>query len=164
MSAATFVPKPVTPFQWAAQDTLPEIRRKQALLRTALRSVKGVQFNWHEPELSVLEACVARGDRRIGEVIYTAWQKGCRLDGWREHFKFDTWLEAFSACGLDPDFYAARERGRHEVLPWDFIDTGVTRQYLWLERERAMAGTVTPDCRDGCEGCGLRRFDGVCVP
>jgi len=164
MSAATFVPKPLTPFQWAAQDALPEIKRKQALLRTALRPVKGVQFNWHEPELSVLEACVARGDRRMGEVIYAAWQRGCRLDGWREHFKFDVWLEAFAACGLDPDFYAARERGERELLPWDFIDAGVTRQYLWLERERAMAGTVTPDCRDGCEGCGLRRFDGVCVP
>lgn len=162
VSASTFVPKPFTPFQWAAQDSLDEIKRKQALLRDALR-VKGLSFNWHEPELSRLEACVARGDRRLGAVILAAWQRGCRLDGWREHFKYDAWLEAFAACNLDPDFYAARPRGEQELLPWAFIDAGVTQRYLWLENERASQGIVTPDCRHGCEGCGLTRFPGACI-
>ena len=162
LSASTFVPKPFTPFQWVAQDTLPEIRRKQALLRDLLK-IKGLRFNWHEPELSQLEACVARGDRRMGEVIYRAWQRGCRLDGWREHFKYDQWLAAFADCGLDPAFYTSRERGKDELLPWAFVDIGVTQQYLWLENQRAVDGVVTPDCRGGCEGCGLTRFSGACI-
>ncbi len=162
VSTATFVPKPFTPFQWAAQDGLDEVRRKQALLRDALR-IKGVTFNWHEPELSQLEACVARGDRRMGDVIEAAWKRGCRLDGWREHFKYEEWMNAFADCGIDPAFYSARERTSDEVLPWTIIDSGVTQQYLWLERQRAVSGQTTPDCRDGCEGCGLTRFAGACV-
>ena len=161
-SASTFVPKPFTPFQWAPQDSLPEIRRKQALLREALR-IKGVTFNWHDAELSMLEACVARGDRRLGEVICAAWRRGCRLDSWNEHFKFDAWMAAFEDCNLDPAFYANRDRSYDELLPWAFIDIGVTQQYLRLENERALKGTVTPDCRGECQGCGLRRFEGVCV-
>ncbi|MHC1786684.1 MAG: TIGR03960 family B12-binding radical SAM protein [Christensenellales bacterium] len=162
LSASTFVPKPFTPFQWAAQDSIGEIRRKQLLLREVLK-LRGVFFSWHEPELSVLEACVARGDRGMGDVIYTAWQRGCRLDGWREHFKYDEWLKAFAANGIDPAFYASRERGEDELLPWAFIDAGVTQRYLWLERERAIAGLVTPDCRGGCQGCGLTRIPGACT-
>ncbi|NLD51528.1 MAG: TIGR03960 family B12-binding radical SAM protein, partial [Clostridiales bacterium] len=162
VSTSTFVPKPFTPFQWAAQDNLDEVRRKQALLRDALR-IKGVTFNWHEPELSQLEACVARGDRHMGDVIEAAWKRGCRLDGWREHFKYGEWMNAFHDCGLDPAFYSTRERTGDEVLPWSIIDAGVTKQYLWHERQRAVAGQTTPDCRHGCEGCGLTRFAGACV-
>lgn len=162
ISTATFVPKAFTPFQWAAQDTLEEIRRKQQLLREALR-IKGVTFNWHDGELSLLEACVARGNRRMGEVIYAAWQKGCKLDSWNEHFKFDKWMEAFADCGLDPAFYASRHREYSELLPWAFIDMGVTQKYLQLESERALRGETTPDCREDCTGCGLRRFEGVCA-
>lgn len=161
VSVATFVPKPFTPFQWAGQTDMDEVRRKQSVLRDALK-LRGVRFSWSEPELSRMEACIARGDRRLGAVILSAWQKGCRMDGWREHFRNDLWLEAFEEHGLDPAFYAQRERGKDELLPWDFVDAGVTRQYLWLERERAMQAIVTPDCRDGCEGCGLQRFEGVC--
>jgi len=161
-SASSFVPKPFTPFQWAPQDTLEEIKRKQAHLRQVLK-IKGVTFNWHEPELSFIEACFARGDRRMGKVLHRAWQLGCRLDGWTEHFKFDMWLKAFEDCGLDPAFYANRERTKDEILPWDFVDSGITKAFLWKENERAQAGIVTPDCRKGCQGCGLKRFEGVCV-
>ena len=162
VSVATFVPKAFTPFQWDAQVDIPEVERKQQLLREVLKQ-KGLRFSWSEPELSRLEACIARGDRRLGAVILKAWQSGCRLDGWREHFRYELWMEAFRACGLDPAFYANRERGKDELLPWAFIDAGVTQQYLWLERERAIQGIVTPDCRQGCEGCGLKRFEGVCA-
>lgn len=160
-SVSVFVPKPFTPFQWAAQDTIETVNQKITALREYLR-IKGVTFNWHEPELSFLEACVSRGDRRVGDVIYTAWKKGCRLDSWNEHFKFDKWLEAFADCGLDPAFYANRERSYDELLPWAFIDAGVTQQYLKLESERSKQQIVTPDCRKGCNGCGMQREKGVC--
>ena len=162
LSSATFVPKAFTPFQWDAQDILETIKHKQRLLRDTLR-IKGISFNWSEPELSLLEACIARGDRRMGDVIYRAWQLGCKMDGWREFFKYDMWMQAFADCGLDPAFYANRQRGRDEILPWDFVDIGVTKQYLWLEHERALSGIITPDCRNGCDGCGLTRFEGACV-
>jgi hypothetical protein len=156
-----FVPKPFTPFQWVAQDSLETVREKQSALRSYL-NIKGVTFNWHEPELSMLEACVARGDRRIGRVIYEAWKKGCRLDSWSEFFKFDRWLEAFKECGLDPVFYANRVRPYDELLPWAFIDMGVTQDYLKREAEKATRGETTRDCRKGCNGCGLQRFEGMC--
>ena len=162
-SASTFVPKPFTPFQWQGQDDLPTIREKQAKLGDILRQVKGVNFNWHEPELSMLEATFARGDRRMGDVLYAAWKNGCRMDGWTEFLNYDGWMKAFEDCGIDPKFYANRERGEKELLPWDFIDAGVTRAFLWREWQRAQRGEVTPDCRKGCQGCGLKRFEGVCV-
>lgn len=161
-SASTFVPKPFTPFQWAAQDDLQEILRKQAFLREQLK-LKSTFFNWHEAELSILEAVISRGDRRVGQAIYRAWQLGCRLDSWQEHFKWDMWQKAFDDCGLQMDFYAARRRPYDELLPWDFVDIGVTKQFLRLEMERAAGGAVSPDCRQGCLGCGLKRFEGVCV-
>lgn len=161
LSSSTFVPKPFTPFQWDAQDDMETISRKLALLRQSLK-IKGVSFSWNDPQLSRMEACISRGDRRLGEVIYSAWRRGCKLDGWREHFKYDQWMEAFNDHHLDPDFYASRERKKDELLPWDFVDCGVTKQYLWLERERALQASTTPDCRHGCEGCGLRRFAGAC--
>ena len=161
VSASTFVPKPFTPFQWEGQDSLEEIKRKQSLLRRAL-NIRGVTFNWHEPELSLLEACFARGDREMGRVLRRAYALGCKLDGWSEHFSFDKWMQAFREEGVDPAFYASRRRGQDELLPWDFVDIGVTKAYLRLEKERAEKAQTTRDCREGCEGCGLRRFEGVC--
>ena len=160
-SVSVFVPKPFTPFQWAAQDTLETVRAKQAALREYLK-IKGVTFNWHEGELSQLEACVSRGDRRMGEVMYTAWKKGCRLDGWNEHFSYDLWMEAFKDCGLTPEFYAHRQRSYDELLPWQFIDAGVTQDFLRRECEKSIREEVTRDCRNGCNGCGLQRWEGVC--
>lgn len=161
VSAATFVPKPFTPFQWAAQDTMETVIEKQNYLKKVLQ-IKGVNFNWHAPDLSMLEACFARGDRRMGQVLLKAFEKGCILDGWSEQFKFDAWLEAFSDCGIDYHFYANRERSKDEILPWDFIDCGVTREFLWREKEKSERAETTKDCRLGCNGCGLQRFKGVC--
>ena len=163
---AVFVPKPFTPFQWAAQDAVPEILRKVRLLRDCLRKVKGVTLNWHEPELSFLEACFAGGDRRLYPVLERAWELGCRYDGWSDHFQYGRWMQAFADCGLDPAAYANRERDRHEPLPWAFIDAGVSEAYLWREYERSLRGEPTPDCRGGCQGCGLQRaaFERVCAP
>ena len=160
-SASSFVPKPFTPFQWEPQDTQEMIKDKQAYLRGVLR-LKGVTFNWHEPELSLLEACFARGDRRMGDVLMAAFERGCMLDGWSGHFKFDKWMEAFEACGIEPAFYAYRRREKDEILPWDFVDAGVTKEFLWREKEKADRAEVTKDCRQGCNGCGLQRYKGVC--
>ncbi len=161
-SVSVFVPKPFTPFQWAAQDSLDTVRRKQELLREVL-GLKFVRFNWHDADLSFLEACVSRGDRRMGDVIEKAWRLGCRFDGWNEHFRFDQWMEAFDSLGLDGAFYACRERAADEKLPWDFIDAGVTKEYLLRELERSRKGLVTRDCRKGCNGCGMQRWKGVCA-
>ncbi len=160
-SASCFVPKPFTPFQWTAQDTLAQFKEKQAYLRKVLH-IKGVTFNWHDPEVSLLEACFARGDRRLSDVLYEAWRLGCLLDGWTEQFQYGLWVKAFENCGIDPAFYANRERGRDELLPWDFIDAGVTKQFLWRENEKSLQAQTTSDCRHGCHGCGLTRFEGVC--
>ena len=161
VSCATFVPKPFTPFQWAPQDSLNEIHRKQALLREAL-NIRNVTFNWHDPELSFLEACFARGDRKMAEVLYQAYQRGCMLDGWSEYFDMAKWMAAFEAASVDPAFYANREREKEELFPWDLVDIGVTKAFLWRENEKALAAEVTPDCRDFCLGCGLTRFEGAC--
>ncbi len=161
-SASSFVPKPFTPFQWVGQDTIETIKEKQSYLRKVLK-IKGVTFNWHEPELSVMEACFARGDRRLSKVLFRAWEMGCLLDGWSEHFKYGTWLKAFEECGLEVSFYANRERNKDEMLPWDIIDCGVTKAFLWKENERSMAAQVTPDCRHNCQGCGIQRCKGVCA-
>lgn len=161
VSVSSFVPKPFTPFQWDAQDDMALLSEKQRCLRELLRGVKGVSFHWHDPQTSFLEACFARGDRRLAFVMLEAWKRGCRLDGWSEHFRFDQWMEAFAACGLDPAFYANRSREKGEVLPWAFIDAGVSQAYLWRERERAANAETTLDCRNGCNACGLEE---VCFP
>lgn len=161
-SAAVFVPKPFTPFQWEPQDTQAEVRKKQQYLRDQLRQVKGVNFNYHESDLSYLEACFARGDRKMGKVLLRAFEKGCMLDGWTEHFKYEAWREAFEETGIDPAFYAFRRREKDEIMPWDIIDCGVTKEFLWREKEKAEKGQTTKDCRKGCNGCGLQRFKGVC--
>ena len=117
--------------------------------------IKGVEFNWHEPQVSFLEAVFARGDRRTADALEAAWKLGCRFDGWTDQFRFDKWMEAFEQTGVDPAFYANRRREKDELLPWAFIDAGVTQQYLWREYERAVQAQTTPDCRKGCQGCGL---------
>ena len=161
VSVSVFVPKPFTPFQWAAQDTLETIIAKQEHLKQVL-NIKGVTFHWHEPYVSFLEACFARGDRRMGAVLKKAFEKGCILDGWNETFRYDTWMEAFRECGLDPAFYAHRERPVDEILPWDHIDSGVTKAFLLREKEKSERAEITRDCRKGCNGCGLQRWKGVC--
>jgi len=160
-SASCFVPKPFTPFQWEAQDTVEQFEEKQKHLCQIMR-IKGVEFNWHEPQVSFLEAVFARGDRRVADALEQAWRLGCRFDGWTDQFKFDKWMQAFAETGVDPHFYANRQRSKDELLPWAFIDAGVTQAYLWRERERAVAEQITPDCRKGCQGCGLKRFEGAC--
>ena len=161
VSTAWFVPKPFTPFQWEPQDTQEMVREKQSHLREKLH-IKGVTFNYHESDLSYLEACFARGDRRMGQVLLRAYQKGCMLDGWTELFKYDMWREAFAELGIDPAFYAYRRREKDEIMPWDVIDCGVTKEFLWREKEKAEKAQTTKDCRKGCNGCGLQRFKGVC--
>ncbi|MCL2030325.1 MAG: TIGR03960 family B12-binding radical SAM protein [Oscillospiraceae bacterium] len=159
-SVSLFVPKPHTPFQWAAMESGGEFRRRIDLLKAACR--KQITLNWHDPDTSYWEAVLARGDRRAGGAIYRAWQSGARLDGWGEHFRPALWQAAFEAEGLDPDFYALRERGPDEVLPWGHIDTGVSRAFLRREYEKALRGETTPDCRTQCAGCGASQYGGEC--
>ena len=161
-SASVFVPKPFTPFQWEPQDTQEVVREKQQHVREAFKKIKGANFNYHESDLSYLEACFARGDRKLGKVLLRAFEKGCMLDGWSEHFKYDAWREAFVETGVDPAFYAFRRREKNEILPWDHIDCGVTKEFLWREKEKAEKALTTKDCREGCNGCGLQRYKGVC--
>ena len=162
VSTSTFVPKPHTPFQWEPQDSLDEIERKQRYLVSQFRGMKSVDYKYHESEISFMEACFARGDRRLCAVLENAHKLGCRFDGWHEQFRYDLWLEAFAQAGLDPHFYANRRRAEDEVLPWDHIDAGVTKEFLLCEKHRAERGETTPDCRGGCQGCGLRRYEGAC--
>lgn len=164
VSAACFVPKPFTPFQWYAQDTVEEFQRKQQYLREKIReTTKSVTFNWHDARLSMLEAVLARGDRRVGKVLLKAWEKGCRFDGWNEQFNYEKWIDAFDESGLEPSFYANRQRKYDEILPWDHIDTGVSKRFLQNECEKAYREKVTPNCRVGCAGCGISAFGaGIC--
>lgn len=157
VATAFFVPKPHTPFQWEKQISPEEYLRRTKLLKSHLYS-KSVVYNYHEPDLSRLEAVVARGDRRLGAVIAEAVNRGAKLDGWDEHFSYQTWLDAFAACGIDPNFYTSRDYLAQEVLPWDTIDVGVGKSFLLKERQRAYAEQVTPDCRHSCSGCGANRL------
>jgi radical SAM superfamily enzyme YgiQ (UPF0313 family) len=152
-SMACFVPKAHTPFQWQAQAGISSLEEKRHYMMK--QKMKNVKLSFHDSRTSYLEGVFARGDRRLGEVIYKAWQNGCKFDGWSEYFGFTRWMEAFNECQIDPDFYV-RERSRDEVFPWDFIDIGVDKDYLWAENERASQGVLTPDCRqEGCLGCGV---------
>ena len=153
VATAYFVPKPHTPFQWERQITPQEYLRRCKLLKEHFYS-KSIEYDYHSPDLSRLEAVFARGDRRLGPVIEEAVKMGARLDGWDEYFRYDIWQDAFAKCGVDPDFYTVRGYGEDELLPWDMIDVGVTRKFLLRERKRAYGDTVTPDCRHGCAGCG----------
>ena len=153
VATAFFVPKPHTPFQWEKQIEPEEYLRRCKLLKSHFYS-KSIEYNYHAPDLSRLEAVFARGDRRVGAVIKKAMELGARLDGWDEFFSYQTWLDAFDGCKIDPDFYTVRGYGEEELLPWDPFDVGVTKKFLLRERKKAYEGTVTPDCRQGCSGCG----------
>ncbi len=159
LATAFFVPKPFTPFQWEAQITPQEYMRRVHLLQENLHS-KAVDYRYHGSDLSYLEAVLARGDRRLAPVLEYAVKHGARLDGWDEYFNNDIWMEAFRACGIDPDFYAHRTYEKDEILPWQTIDVGVSRGFLWKERELAYESRITPDCRSKCSGCGANRLEG----
>ena len=159
VSTSYFVPKPHTAFQWEPQITREEYERRVKLLREAI-TTKTVTYNWHDGETSFLEAVLARGDRRLGKVLETAWRKGAHLDTWDDYFSLSRWEEAFAECGVDSAFYAYRQRERSEVMPWAMIDSGVHTGYLWRERERAFEGVTTPDCRTNCNACGANRLVG----
>ena len=162
LSTSSFVPKPFTPFQWYPQDTEEELSRKQQIVKENVYA-KQIKYNYHDSKTSRLEGVFARGDRKLCDVIYTAWKMGCKMDGWSEFFKYDAWLEAFSKCGIDPDFYSARKRDFDEVLPWDHIDVGVTKEFLIREARRAEDGKTTKNCMIACNKCGAERFDcGIC--
>ncbi|HML89209.1 MAG TPA: TIGR03960 family B12-binding radical SAM protein [Methylomusa anaerophila] len=155
ISVSSFVPKPHTPFQWFGQNPVEEIERKQRLLRSLIKD-RNITLNWHDARTSFLEGVFSRGDRRLGRVLYQAWQNGARFDGWSEHFKFDVWMEAFVATGIDPAFYANRERQFDEILPWDHLSSGVDKSFLVREYGQALSESVTKDCRrDLCADCGV---------
>ena len=159
VSASSFVPKPFTPFQWAAQDDIGALREKQHLIKNEIHD-KAIVYNWHESTLSVLEGVFARGDRRLGRVLVRAQKLGVRFDAWQECFQYDLWMQAFREEGIDPWFYNYRERSYDEILPWEVIDPGVTRAFLERENEKAKRGELTPNCRSGCGGCGMKQFEG----
>ncbi|APV43419.1 radical SAM family uncharacterized protein [Dehalogenimonas formicexedens] len=162
VSLSTFIPKPHTPFQWAAQDDEETIIVKQRHLLDRVRS-KGIRLSWSEPKASLLEAAISRGDRRLSKVIYSAWKRGSMLDGWSEFFSWQRWADAFAEFGLDPAFYARRQRPLDEVFPWSHIETGVTEGYLRREYKRALSGEATGDCHDSpCLACGLQNLVADC--
>ncbi len=159
VSTALFIPKPFTAFQWAGQMTGEQLLERQKYLRGLLKS-RSVKYQWHDWPMSRLEAIMARGDRRLGPVILSAYKKGRTFDSWDDHFDLDVWLGCLADAGLDPDFYAARERPADEVFPWSHIDCGVRRSFLYEEYRKALAGTVTPQCRLSCSQCGAASFGG----
>lgn len=155
VSVSCFVPKPYTPFQWFAQDTLAEFQRKQQLLKENIRD-RSIHFSYHDARTSYLEGAIARGDRRLSKVIYQAWQDGAKFDGWSDQFKYDVWLAAFEKCGIQPEFYSQRQRLPAELFPWEHVTPGVTKEFLWRECEKAHAAELTEDCRRGkCSACGV---------
>jgi len=163
LSVSCFVPKPFTPFQWIGQNSIDEFYEKIKLLKKEIKDNK-VTFNYHDPKISYLEAVLARGDRRLSKALFKAWELGCKFDGWSDFFDYNKWMEAFKASEIDPDFYALRKRNIDELLPWDFIDIGVDKEYLISEYEKAKDGTLTRDCRLGCNNCRINRsfLGGVC--
>ena len=165
-STSFFIPKPFTPFQWASMCTKEEFLEKAYATRTAIKgqlNQKSIKYNWHEADISVLEGVFARGDRKIADVIERAYKKGCIFDAWSEFFKGDVWMEAFEELGIDIAFYTTRKRELDEIFPWDFIDCGVSKEFLQREWKKALEETVSPNCRAKCQGCGANRFGGgVC--
>lgn len=166
ISTSYFIPKPFTPFQWAPMIPRERFLEHQRLLQATVREQlnrKSLSYHWHDAETSELEGILARGDRRLAKSIEEAYRAGCIYDAWSEYFQYDKWQEVFARNGVTVEFYNLRERGRDELLPWDFIDAGVSRRYLWNEYERAKQETVTPNCRKKCMGCGAAAFGcGVC--
>ncbi|MDY3118547.1 MAG: TIGR03960 family B12-binding radical SAM protein [Peptoniphilus sp.] len=157
-SASCFVPKGFTPFQWVGQNTIDEFFEKIRAVKGAVRDPK-VKFQYHEPYVSRMEGILARGDRRIGKLLLRAYENGQIFDGWSEYFHYDVWVKSMEEAGIDGDFYANRTRGRDEVLPWDFIDIGVKKDYLWKEYEKSKEAMTTPDCRKRCNGCGMENCE-----
>ncbi|MCM1161230.1 MAG: TIGR03960 family B12-binding radical SAM protein [Roseburia sp.] len=162
-STSFFIPKPFTPFQWAKMGSKEDFLSKAHTVKQAVLSQlnqKSIKYNWHEADVSVLEGVFARGDRKVGQVILRAYEKGCIFDAWSEFYKNDVWMSCFEDCGVDIDFYTTRERPLDEIFPWDFIDCGVTKEFLKKEWENAIAEQVTPNCKERCNGCGAARFGG----
>ncbi len=157
VSTSCFVPKPHSPFQWEKQVTMEEYIRRVNLLRDNMKA-KNVVYNWHDPQTSYIEATLSRGDRRMGRVIENVWHAGGRLEAWSDYFSFERWMKAFDDAGVDPAFYAHRERDKDEVMPWDIVDVGVRRAHLWHEREQAYASELSPDCRRQCSACGAAKL------
>ena len=163
VSTSCFVPKPHTPFQWVPMDTIENLKRKQKLLQMAIKQ-RAIKFNWHDAEISYLEGIFARGDRRLANVLVQAQKSGCKFDGWSEHFNFERWMKIFEECNVDPDFYVTRGREYDEILPWEHINVGVTKEFLMRENEQAIKEVTTPQCRDKCSACGADTFGGgICV-
>lgn len=166
VSTSFFVPKPFTPFQWAPMYTEQDFIDKAKVVKEEIRSQlnqKSIKYNWHEPDVTTLEGFLARGDRRIAQVILKAYEKGALYDAWSESFRYDIWKEAIAETGTDLEFYTLRERSTEELLPWDFIDAGVSKEFLIREWKQAKGEVVTPNCRQKCAGCGARRYEGgVC--
>ena len=165
-STSFFVPKPFTPFQWARMCTKDEFLERARIVNHKMKEMKNhkcLKYNWHEADVTVLEGVLARGDRRVAAVVEDAYKNGALYDSWSESFNNDIWMQAFKNTGIDIDFYTTRERSLDELFPWDFIDTGVTKEYLKREWTNALEGKVTLNCRERCSGCGVRKFGGgVC--
>ena len=162
-STSFFVPKPFTPFQWATQCTKEEFLEKAYTTKKAIMeqlNQKSIKYNWHEADTSVLEGVLARGDRKISQVLLKVYEKGAVFDAWSEYFDNEKWMQAFEECGIDPDFYTTRERSMEEIFPWDFIDCGVSKEFLKREWQKAQREEVTDNCRKACQGCGAARFGG----
>lgn len=159
VSTSCFVPKPFTPFQWEPMDTMANLERKQEILQKKIRS-RSIKYNWHDADVSYLEAVFARGDRKLNKVMLEAHKQGVKFDSWAEFFSYDKWMEIFEKCGIDPDFYAIRKREYDEVLPWDHISIGVSKNFMINESKKAHNEVTTPQCREKCSGCGANKFGG----
>ena len=157
VSTSCFVPKPHSPFQWEKQNTMEEYIAKVNLLRENIKA-KNVVYNWHDPQTSYIEATLSRGDRHMGKVIENVWRNGGRLEAWTDYFSFDRWMQAFDDAGVDPAFYAHRERCKDEVMPWDVVDVGVRKEHLWHEKEQCYRSELSPDCRKQCSACGAAKL------
>jgi len=166
VSTSFFVPKPFTPFQWSSMCTKEDFLGRAKIVNEAVREQlnrKSIKYNWHEADVTVLEGIFARGDRFLGNAILKAYQEGCIFDAWSEYFDNEKWMQIFEECGIDPDFYTIRKREEDEIFPWDFIDAGVTKEFLLREWHTAKEETVTKNCREKCSGCGARKYEGgVC--
>lgn len=163
VSTSCFIPKPHSPFQWEPQVSMEEYKRRVNLLRESI-TAKNVSYNWHDPDTSFVEAALSRGDRKIADVIEAVWHDGGRMEAWSDYFRFSRWMKAFETCGLDPEFYASRERGEDEVLPWYRVSMGVRTSLLLRERHRAYEAQLSPDCRAACSACGAAKLltEGEC--
>ncbi len=163
ISTSFFVPKPFTPFQWATMLPSEEYQKRAYMVNETMNAQlnrKSLKYNYHEPDVTVLEGILARGDRKVGEAILRAYELGCMFDAWNEQFDYNKWLQAFDETGVDMDFYTVRERSEDEIFPWDFIDIGVTKEFLLREWKNAKAEKVTPNCKVKCSACGASVFKG----